>query len=202
MQFTRRAMMATGALLTMPEFITPAQAQQPAGAAFTGSVDTRMGKIDLVMGLPANAQVEQRIYDEMDYQRACQAYIWAIPIVGMNEWKRAHLGPIGARLGDLVLYNNYKDKLGILTANFTTPYIITFHNVERGPLVIEQPAGAFAGMVMDFWQRPVADLGQAGPDKGAGGKYLLVGPGQQPPNADGYFVIRSATNNVFIGIRV
>src|SRR5262252_3763446 len=166
------------------------------------TVATRLGKIDLVIGLPANAQVERKIYDEMDYQRACQAYIWAVPIVGMNEWKRSHLGPIGAKLGDLVLYNTYKDKLGILTANFTTPYIITFHNLEKGPLVIDQPAGAFAGMVLDFWQRPVADLGQAGPDKGAGGKYLLVGPGQQPPNVDGYFVIRSATNNVFIGIRV
>src|SRR5215471_1637288 len=166
--------------------------------AFAGSsvfaqnttVDTRIGKIDLLMGLPANAQVEQKIYDEMDFQRACQAYIWAVPIVAMNEWKRAHLGPIGAKLGDLVLYNTYKDKLGILTANFTTPYIITFHNIEKGPLVIEQPAGAFAGMVMDFWQRPVADLGQAGPDKGQGGKYLLVGPGQEAEKADGYFVIR------------
>ena len=172
------------------------------GGAFTGSVDSRIGKIDLVMGLPANVEVERKIYDEMDFQRACQAYIWAIPIVGMNEWKRSHLGPIGAKLGDLVLYNNYKDKLGILTANFTTPYIITFHNVAEGPVVVEEPAGAFAGMVMDFWQRPVADLGQAGPDKGQGGKYLIVGPGQEPPKADGYYVIRSRTNNVFIGIRV
>ena len=94
--------------------------------ATTGTVDTPIGKIDLLMGLPANAQVEKKIYDEMDFQRACQAYIWATPIVAMNEWKRAHLGVIGAKLGDLVLYNNYKDKLGILTANFTTPYIITF----------------------------------------------------------------------------
>src|SRR5262245_39408604 len=127
MEFTRRTMMATSALFMAPDFIARAQAQQP-GGAFTGAVDTRIGKIGLVMGLPANAEVERKIYDEMDYQRACQAYIWAIPIVAMNEWKRAHLGPIGGKYGDLVLYNNYKDKLGILTANFTTPYIITFHN--------------------------------------------------------------------------
>src|SRR5262245_4236120 len=195
-------MMATGgALMLAPELVTNAEAQQ-APPGFTGAVDSRIGKIDLVMGLPANAEVERKIYDEMDFQRACQAYIWAVPIVGMNEGKRSHLGPIGAKLGDLVLYNNYKDKLGILTANFTTPYIITFHNVAQGPLVIEQPAGAFAGMVMDFWQRPVADLGQAGPDQGKGGKYLLVGPGQEAPKADGHFVIQSRTNNVFIGIRV
>src|SRR5262245_20221189 len=102
MEFSRRkTLMAAGALLAAPHISTRAEAQQPA-PGFTGAVDSRIGKIDLVMGLPANGQVEQRIYDEMDYQRACQAYIWAIPIVGMNEWRRSHLGPIGARYGDLV----------------------------------------------------------------------------------------------------
>ena len=181
---------------------TSLQLARADNSAATGTVDTPIGKIDLLMGLPANAQVEKKIYDEMDFQRACQAYIWATPIVAMNEWKRAHLGAIGAKLGDLVLYNNYKDKLGILTANFTTPYIITFYNLEKGPIVIDQPAGAFAGMVLDFWQRPIADLGQAGPDKGKGGKYLIVGPGQEVPRVEGYYVIQSSTNNVFIGIRV
>src|SRR5262249_12821390 len=58
------------------------------------------------------------------------------------------------------------------------------------------------GMVMDFWQRPMTDLGQAGPDKGKGGKYLLVGPGQTAPKASGYRVVKVATNNFFAGIRV
>jgi len=57
-------------------------------------------------------------------------------------------------------------------------------------------------MVLDFWQRPVADLGQAGPDQGKGGKYLIVGPGQELPKAEGYYVLPSRGNNVFIGIRV
>ena len=144
----------------------------------------------------------QKIYDEMDFQRATQAYIWALPIVAMNEWKRAHEEKFGAKQGDLVLYNNYHDKLGILTANFTTPYIVTFANLSAGPVVVEQPSGALGGMVLDFWQRPVADLGEAGPDKGKGGKYLIVGPGQKAPAVKGYFLIKSRTNNVFIGIRV
>jgi len=197
MQMQLTKLLFGGALL-----VTSLQMTRAENTATTGTVDTPIGKIDLLMGLPANAQVEKKIYDEMDFQRACQAYIWATPIVAMNEWKRAHLGVIGAKLGDLVLYNNYKDKLGILTANFTTPYIITFDNLEKGPLVIDQPAGAFAGMVLDFWQRPIADLGQAGPDRGQGGKYLIVGPGQEAPKVDGYYVIKSSTNNVFIGIRV
>ena len=156
MEFTRRTMMAAGAALAAPISSPAPRRNQVPG--FTGAVDSRIGKIDLLMGLPANAQVEQKIYDELDFQRACQAYIWALPIVAMNEWKLAHEKVFGAQAGDLVLYNNYKDKLGILTANFTTPYIITFANLEKGPVLVEQPAGALGGMIMDCWQRPVADL--------------------------------------------
>ena len=71
-------------------------AAAPTGAnaqAAASTVDTRIGKIDLLMGLPANAEVERRIYDEMDFQRACQGYIWALPIVSMNEWNATACRP-------------------------------------------------------------------------------------------------------------
>ena len=29
----------------------------------------------------------QKLFDAMDFQRACQAYIWSIPLVGMGTWK-------------------------------------------------------------------------------------------------------------------
>ena len=74
MEFTRRTAMAASALLVAPDLVVDAFAQQPT-PGFSGQVDTRIGQIDLLMGLPANAQVERKIYDEMDYQRACQAYI-------------------------------------------------------------------------------------------------------------------------------
>src|SRR5215510_12984541 len=80
------------------------RANRTGSLAPSSSVNTRIGKIDLAMGLPANTEVEKKLYDEMDFQRACQANIWATPIVAMNEWKRAHLGSIGAKPGDLVLY--------------------------------------------------------------------------------------------------
>jgi hypothetical protein len=58
--------------------------------ATTGTVETRIGPIELFMGLPATPEMVQKIYDEMDFQRATQAYIWALPIVAFNEWKLAH----------------------------------------------------------------------------------------------------------------
>jgi len=68
--------------------------------------------------------------------------------------------------------------------------------------VIDYPAGATAGGVGDFWQRPLTDMGETGPDKGKGAKYLLLAPGLKAPKANGYTVIQSPTNNVFFAFRV
>ena len=76
----------------------------------------------------------------------------------MVEWQRQHKEVFGADNLDYD-YFAFIDKLGILTANATTPYVIGFPNVaESGPLVMEFPAGAIAGGIMDFWQRPLAYL--------------------------------------------
>ena len=118
------------------------------------------------------------LFDEMDFQRACQAYLWAMPLVNIGEFQRSHETAFGASDGDIVVYTTYKAKLGILTPNITTPYIIGFANLSRtGPLAIDYPPGLTAGGVLDFWQRPLFDMGQTGPDKGEGGKYLIVESG-------------------------
>jgi hypothetical protein len=57
---------------------------------------------------------------------------------------------------------------------------------------------------MDFWERPVADLGLTGEDQGNGGKYLVIAPHDDPSqySQGDRIVIQSATNNVFIGLRL
>src|SRR6266699_1851008 len=54
-----------------------------------GARDTRIGKLEFQMGLPTEKTVAE-LYDEMDFQRACQAFLWALPIVQIGEWQRAH----------------------------------------------------------------------------------------------------------------
>ena len=49
-------------------------------------------------------------------------------------------------------------------------------------------------MVNDFFFRYVADMGNAGPDKGKGGKYLFLPPGWDGEVPDGYFTFRSPTS--------
>ena len=173
------------------------------GVVKNGTVDTRVGELTFENGYPSRESVE-RLFDAMDFQRATQAYIWALPIVSMAEWQEVHEGQFGAEDGDLVVYTTTEQKLGILTANATTPYIIGFYDLGRsGPLVVDVPPGPTGGLVDDFWQRPVADLGLAGPDKGQGGKYLFLGPGQErPADADADYVYESGTMNIIFGVRI
>lgn len=157
--------------------IGPAAAQEN-----STTVKTPIGDVPLSLGLPADKATMGRLFDEMDFQRASQAYIWALPIIGFAGWQASTRDALGAGDTDLVIYETIKDKLGILTANATTPYIGGFPDLSKtGPLIIDYPKGATAGGVGDFWQRPITDMGETGPDKGKGARYLIVGPGQTAP---------------------
>jgi hypothetical protein len=51
--------------------------------------------------------------------------------------------------------------------------------------------------VLDIWQRPVTDCGQTGPDKGQGGRSLIIPPSHEDLKMDGVFVVRSQTVQVW-----
>jgi len=151
--------------------------------------------------LPSKESIP-KLFDEMDFQQATQCYLWALPLIGFAEWQYQHYKTFKASSNDLVLYNSYEDRLGILTANATTPYIMTFIDLAaNGPTVIEMPAGRTAGGLADFWQREQATIGEMGPDKGKGGKYILVPPTIKDFKAEGYFIVPCNTVNMFFGFR-
>lgn len=153
--------------------------------------------------LPSRSSIPV-IFDELDYQLACQAYLWALPLVSYAQWKSQHYGIFGATGNDLVRYLSYRDRIGLITANATTPYILNFFDLsETGPLVIELPAGPTAGGVSDFWQREVGVMGEMGPDRGQGGKYLVLAPGDDAPDGAGesYRLLKSTGVNIMFGFR-
>ena len=88
------------------------------------TIKTRIGDLsfthDFANGYPTDATVK-KLFDEMDFQRAVQAYIWSIPIVSMAQWQYAHTEQLGAKNGQIVFVESYDDKLGGLTYNATTP---------------------------------------------------------------------------------
>lgn len=172
-----------------------------AGMAVAETTESRIGKLEFTSAYPTSATA-RKLYNELDFQRATQAYLWGLPAVGFHALHVAMQRDLGASDGQVVLFRDLKDKAGMLTPNITTVYAFSMWNLARqGPLVVEVPAGASAGGILDIWQRPMTDLGQTGPDKGQGGKYLIVPPGVERPKADGYIVVQSPTNQVWFATR-
>ena len=80
-----------------------------------------------------------------------------------------------------------------MTANTSTLYAWSFLDLEEdGPTVVEIPPGVL-GVLNDAWFRYVGDMGAAGPDKGKGGKFLVLPPGYDGDVPDGYYVFKSRT---------
>jgi hypothetical protein len=176
-----------------------------ANAQLLGRQETRSGVLEFeANGYPTAATVE-RVREEIDYQRAVQAYIHFVPAVAIMQWRNAHLGPLGGKPGDLIVYRTTEQKLPILTANDTTTYVITFADLSDtgGVLMYEVPPGPTGGGINDLWQRTVSDTGMVGPDRGRGGKFLIVLEGTRVPENHGAdFVVTSKTSTVLIGTRV
>lgn len=171
------------------------------GLPTTGTVETPIGKLDISNGYPSE-QTTKKLFDEMDFQRAVQAYLWALPAIGTAQWQNEQREKFGAGEVDYVDYLDFRDKLGLLTANATTPYSISFVDLAKtGPLVMEIPAGPIAGGIVDLWQRPITDTGALGPEKSQGGKFLVLGPSDPDLKPEGYFVFRSPTNLIWSGQR-
>jgi hypothetical protein len=163
------------------------------------AIETRIGTLefthDFENGYPTDGTVDL-LFDEMDFQRACQAYIWAIPYVSMSQWQYVHNVELGAKNGQIIYFESYYDKLGGLTYNNMTPYALPFIDLEKeGPFVAEMPDGEIRGAAHDFWQIGISQITEPG-------KYLFVGPGQEVKDSVGYKVLHSPTNNLLLGIRL
>lgn len=169
-------------------------------AAMVGEA-TRIGTLEYTTDYPTKATTK-KLYDEMDFQRAVQAYLWATPIVALNEVYVGNKKAFNAGFGDQMLFTRYATPTDVgLTVNSTTIYTFSTIDLSKdGPVVIESPAGAY-GMIDDYWQRPISEIGPVGPDKGKGGKFLIVPPGYAGEKPDGYFFVQSTTNKVFYMVR-
>jgi hypothetical protein len=83
--------------------------------------------------------------------------------------------------------HNSTPAVKVLTGNDTTIYAGIFVDLNRdGPVVIDSPAGVY-GVIDDYWQRPIVQVRPFGPDKGKGGKFLLLPPDYTGDAPTGYF---------------
>ncbi|MBV6477951.1 MAG: hypothetical protein HGGPFJEG_00696 [Ignavibacteria bacterium] len=171
----------------------------PDGIAIPDKVETRLGTLNFKDGFPDDATVE-KLYDNLDFQRAVQAYLLAIPAVNQAAMRKALLqwGPANTTMPiweDLV----FPRTIG-LTFNTSTTYCWMWLDLHNGPLVAEVPPGVL-GAFNDHWYRWVVDVGMTGPDKGQGGKYLILPPKYEGNIPEGYIVAQAQAYEMFLAWR-
>jgi hypothetical protein len=145
------------------------------------------------------SQVDMSVQDRAFHRRAVEAVIWAMPLMNASGMRRAYRDA-GVNNNEVGYYGTIQDwKFQAATPNNTTPYIGAFWNLEKGPMVVEIPAStddvAIFGALMDFWQRPLTDVGVSGHDKGKGAKYVILPHNYDGTYPAGYIPVKLRTNN-------
>jgi len=152
-----------------------------------------------------------RLQEELLLQRGIQTYLWALPVLNMYGMKEGSEAKFGKGYNILPIFKKRLDaKTLITTPNSDVIYALGYLDLkEDGPMVIDVPPG-LQGIIDDFFQRPIpsegeiegrkwaGDVGLPGPDKGKGGKYLILPPDYKGDIPQGYLTYRSGTYGVFV----
>ncbi|MGF1686063.1 DUF1254 domain-containing protein [Photobacterium japonica] len=190
-------------------FTSPVQAEAvpehyntpiPAEILTPNTVETRLGTLSFNDGIPSQ-QTSQKVYDFLDTSRAAEVFLQAIPMASLEALRLGHATLGITQSNQVLLFDKLMDSNPLfLTGNTDTVYASAFLDLERdGPTVIEVPPGMGPTTVNDAFFRFVTDLGIVGPDKGKGGKYLILPPDYKGEVPDGYFVAQSTSfTNWFI----
>ncbi|WP_433593769.1 DUF1214 domain-containing protein [Nocardia sp. CA-145437] len=137
--------------------------------------------------------------------RAFEAVIWGMPLVNYDRMLQAAIG-IGGGPNQVVYWSKLVDsKNQTLTPNPNAIYLMPFYDTSAGPVVLDIPPAegdsTITGSIDSAWQTPLADVGPAGTDKGAGGRYLILPPGHDGRIPDGFIPLRSETTTGFALLR-
>jgi hypothetical protein len=156
------------------------------------AVETRLGTLRFFDGFPDDATVE-KVYDNLDFERGVQAFLTAMPGASLYAVREGFRSQGATDSQTVLIFETLMDSKSLfLTPNAETVYNMMWLDLKDGPLVIETPPNVL-GVIDDFWFHYVGDVGNAGPDRGKGGKFLLLPPGYTGEVPEGYFVLRSRT---------
>lgn len=192
------------AVLTLPWLevaraeVTPAELKS---ISIPDQVETSIGSLEFFDGVPKDATIT-KLYDNLDRMRGTEVFLDNVGAVSMYSVRKG-LDDAGAQGANrIAVFEQLMDSQTlVVTANTSTLYAYTYTDLANdGPTVIEVPPGML-GFLNDGWQRFVGNMGVTGPDKGLGGKYLVLPPGYQGEVPSGYFLLKPSTNRNFMFLR-
>ena len=156
----------------------------------------------LVLPLAAHGQDTQTgplvaLDEQTIYRRAFEAVLWALPVADVLVPRRAGNERGVSPSAMFITEQRPTGKLGVVMMTAQSPSVFGDLTTESGPIVFEVPPrtdkAMFSGSIVDLWRLPLEDIGPDGADAGKGGKYLVLPPGYEGRNPEGYFVLRSRT---------
>jgi hypothetical protein len=166
-------------------------------------IKTSFGTLEFEGGAFPTKASTQRIYDEMDLQRATQAYMDFFPALSLYGIVKSQVRDFGFKsASDVgVMADFMKPSENYLTGNDVTVYAFASIDLKvDGPTVVEIPPGMY-GNANDAAFKYLTDFGPTGPDKGKGGKYLFLPPGYKGQEPKGYFVFHSPGYRIWAMMR-
>jgi len=155
----------------------------PEGIATPDRLETRLGTLTLVDGVPDEATAH-KIYDNLDFQRGVQAYLNSLQIASLSGMRDAYL-KFGPANRTVLCFEDLMDSMALwLTANTVSIYFACWLETKDEPLVVETPPNVL-GLIDDAWFDYVADFGNAGHDQGKGGTLVILPPGYEKEGIPG-----------------
>jgi hypothetical protein len=165
------------------------------------TVETSIGTFEFFDGVPDEATVA-KVYDYLDRARAVDAFLNCIPAMSMYSIREGQRDAGVDASNKVLIFDTLMDSKGLfLTGNTSTMYAVGFLDLKKdGPTVVELPE-RMLGILDDMAFLYMSDLGMAGPDKGKGGKFLVLPPGYEGNVPEGYYVVPSKTYGVWLFMR-
>ncbi len=172
------------------------------------TVESRIGTLNFVNGVPT-APTAQQLYDLLDFLRGVEVFLHFIPATSLEAIRLGSVERGATKSNQALIFDQLADSNPLFsTTNKDTVYCFGFLDLEAdGPTVVEIPPACGSGTVDDAFFRFVVDMGAPGPDRGEGGKYLIVPSsyqGQLPKDkAEGgeYFIARSPSKVNWVVLR-
>ncbi len=145
-----------------------------------------------------SAETAETVYDHLDFVHGLNVFLNGY--AGASTYAiRKGFHEAGAADNEILIFSELMGSESLfLTANADTVYFVGIVDLTSGPMVVETPPQALA-LFDDMWLQWIVDFGLPGPDRGEGGRFLLVPPGYDGSLPDsGYHVAHSRTTRALL----
>ena len=194
--------LTVGLLGALPLATASAQSAEPIPQSMITPdlVETGLGKLTFQNGAPT-PETAKTVQEILTFTNGLNVYNNSFRGASAYALQKGFQS-IGAEDNSVTIFPELLDSNSLfLTGNTDTVYYLSVLDLSKGPIVVEQPPKS-VGTINDMWFSWIIDVGFPGPDRGEGGKYLIVPPGYEGQLPDsGFNVAHSKTNRALYACR-